>query len=132
MFGFGRKKKKDAREDGDTGLQYAGPAPGEPEAGAAAPRAPGKVRHLFDTDRGTLEMRDDAMVLLTKDGDITVPYHQVEAWDDSPGKKKFRVWWRTGGAESRDYGLTFVPRAAEPADISRELREIIHRNTFVP
>lgn len=113
MFGRGKKK-----EEPESGLRYADHTV-EPARGS-----PGEMLHSFDTDRGPLEMAETAMVLATKDGNITVPYHQIDAWDDVG--RKFRVWW---SADTQHYTMSCEPKMP-PASLSGRLREIIHQNTF--
>lgn len=127
MFGRWRRKKEPQGDGGDSGLLYAGPDAAEPEAAGPAGKS-GAVSRTFETDRGPLEMRETAMLLATQDGDINIPYHQVDAWDDAG--KKFTVWWNSGGPNRRNYTMSCVPKDAPPAAIGRELRETIHRNTF--
>ena len=124
MFGWMRKGKKPAAKGRDSGLMYAGsPAPGPPKRAGA-----GEILRTYETDRGALEMRDSAMVLSARDGTITIPYHEVDAWDASG--KAFGVWWSGSGEGARSYAMSCIPR--EPAsDMAAELRDIIHRNTFV-
>lgn len=125
MLGWMRRKGKSAaRPETERGLIYAGSA--APET-TTKHQEPGDIHHTFETDRGPLEMRDTAMVLAAPDGSITVPYHQVDAWDDSG--KEFRVWWNVAGPEPHHYTMACVPHLP-PAAISEELRRIIHQNTF--
>ena len=128
MFGWTRKKRPAAGGDGqDSGLAYAGsPAPGQQPKPAKA----GEILRTYETDRGTLEMRDSAMVLSAgNEGTITVPYHEVDAWDSSG--KAFRVWWSGSGEGARSYVMSCVPSREPASDMAAELRDIIHRNTFV-
>lgn len=120
MLGRMRRRKEDRP---DSGLLYAGSRAPEP----ARPPEPGDVHRAFEVDRGTLEMRDAAMVLDTPDGTITIPYHRVDAWDDTG--KKFRVWWSTGGRDPRNYTASCTPKLPPPA-VAGELRDMIRRNTF--
>ena len=125
MFGWTKRGKKPEARGGDSGLIYAGsPAPEQQPKRAGA----GEILRIHDTDRGTLEMRDSAMVLSTKEGTITIPYHEVDAWDATG--KEFRVWWGGSGEGARNYTISCVPRES-PSGIGEDLRDIIHRNTFV-
>ena len=118
---FGRMRKKDRTAPPDSGLLYAGSRAPEPE-----PQT-GDIRHTFELDGGTLEIRNDAIILEMEDGTITIPYHQIEAWDTSG--KKFRVWWSTGGRDPHNYRASCTPKQP-PDTIDMELRAIIHRNTY--
>ena len=116
MFGFVRRKKTTA----DSGLLY---------AGSSTPKTPrpadtGDIQHTYNTTKGTVEMRNDAMILTSSDGSITIPYHQIDAWDDTG--KRLRVWWYTG---SRRYTAACIPEVS-PTIISEQMRHIIHQNTF--
>ena len=144
MLGWVRRKKESPGRDGgllygepdkgkpgrgeppggsgrDTGLLYAGAGEADP---AGRPPGPGGMQSTHGTDRGQLEFRDRAVVLNTPDGQITMPYHMIEAWDDAG--KKFRVWWTDAG---RDYTMSCTPDGAAAA-IGAELKETIHRKTF--
>lgn len=121
MFGWMRKKENKPK---GRGLIYGGSSAPEPTTKAAEP---GGVRNVFETDSGQLEMRDTVMVLAGREGSITVPYHQVDAWDDSG--KKFRVWWSTPGQDPHHYTMSCMPQLPA-ATLAAELRGIIHRNTF--
>lgn len=121
MFGWVRPKKGKKKAAKGHGLKYAGSS--ERGTKAAAPD-PGETRTSYGTDRGPLDLRDNAMTLDTDDGRITVPYHTIEAWEDTG--KMFRVWWNDGG---RDYKMSCTPNQP-PAEIGRSLKEIIHNNTF--
>ena len=127
MFGWTRKKKSATGKGGqDSGLAYAGsPAPGQQPKPAGA----GEILRTYETDRGTLEMRDSAMVLSAKEGTITIPYHEVDAWDSSG--REFRVWWSGSSGGARSYVVSCVPSREPASDMAAELRDIIHRNTFV-
>ena len=107
----------------DSGLLYAGSRAPEP----TRPSETGDVHRAFETDRGTLELRDSAMVLCTPDGSITIPYHQVDAWDNAG--KKFRVWWNTGDRDPRNYTVSCTPKLP-PSAIAGEMRDMIRHNTF--
>lgn len=120
MFGWLRRQKKTKP---DSGLLYAGSRAPEP----ARPPEAGDVHRTFETDRGTLELRESAMVLDTPDGSITVPYHMMDAWDQTG--KKFRVWWSTGGHDPRNYAVSCTPKLP-PSAVAGEVRDVIRRNTF--
>lgn len=120
MFGWMRRQRETKP---DSGLLYAGSRAPKP----ARPPETGDTHRSFETDRGTLELRDAAMVLYTPDGSITVPYHQVDAWDHTG--KKFRVWWSTGGRDPRNYTIYCTPKLP-PSAVAADMRDVIHRNTF--
>ena len=117
MLGWTRRKKQEPNRD--SGLLYAGARTEERPADG-----PGDTISTHDTDRGPLEFRDHALVLETDDGRITIPYHTIEAWDDTG--KKFRVWWNDNG---RDYTMSCIPEKT-PVGVGSQLKDVIHRNTF--
>ena len=120
MFGRMRRRKE---TKSDSGLLYAVSRAPEPER----PPEDGDIHRSFETDRGTLELRKSEMVLCTPDGSITVPYHQVDAWDHAG--KKFRVWWSTGDRVPRNYTASCTTKLP-PSAVAGEMRGMIRRNTF--
>lgn len=109
-----RKKRDDTIQD--SGLLYAGTP-----TDTIKPAEPGDTIHTYNTDRGPLILRENALSLETDEGDITIPYHTIEAWDDG---KKFHIWWNDNG---RDYTMACTPTAR---GIGAELQNMIHKKTF--
>ncbi len=112
------RKKKDTI---DTGLLYAASKVEERESEPIPEQESGRI---FETNRGQLKLQKHEMILSTKEGDITVPLYQIEAWDSSGGQ--YRVWYRDGDT---DYRLTLKPKQS-PTILADDVRNQIHESTF--